>query len=529
MVAAMKTEILGVADAVAREKGIDREIIIEAMEIAIQKASRAKYGHDRDVRTKIDRHTGEIVMHAYREVVEEIENESAQLLLEDAKRINPDIQIGEFIVDDLPPFDFGRVAAQTAKQVIFQQVRDAERSRQYEEFKNRVGEVINGVVKRVEFGNVMVDLGSAEAIIMRDNMIQREAVRVGDRIRAYVEDVRPEPRGSQIFLSRTHPQFLAKLFAQEVPEIYDGQIEIKAVARDPGSRAKFSVYVSDKSIDPVGACVGMRGSRVQNIVTELQGEKVDIIPWSENPAVFIVNAMVPAEVSKVVLDEEAGKVDVIVPDDQLSLAIGRRGQNVRLASILTGWSLDVSSESQESERRVEEVKRVSASLIEAMDIDDVIAHLLISEGFKSIEDIAFVSLEDLANIEGFEEELAEELQNRAKAYVKTIEEKHKTALKDLGVADDLAAFEALSKEQVLALGAKGIKTLDDFADLAGDELVDFLDNISVREANALIMKAREHWFAEEDAAKAAAEAEATKASEDETTPLEAGASKTDET
>lgn len=528
MVVAMKTEILGVADAVAREKGIDREVIIEAMEVAIQKASRAKYGHDRDVRTKIDRQTGEIIMHAYREVVEEVENESAQLLLEDAQRINPDIKMGEFIVDDLPPFDFGRVAAQTAKQVIFQQVRDAERSRQYEEYKDRVGDIINGVVKRVEFGNVMVDLGSAEAIIMRDNMIQREAVRVGDRIRAYVEDVRLEPRGSQIFLSRTHPQFLAKLFAQEVPEIYDGQIEIKAVARDPGSRAKFSVYVSDKSIDPVGACVGMRGSRVQNIVTELQGEKVDIIPWSENPAVFIVNAMVPAEVSKVVLDEEAGKVDVIVPDDQLSLAIGRRGQNVRLASILTGWSLDVSSESQESERRVEEVKRISAVFIEAMDIDDVIAHLLISEGFKKIEEIAFVPLADLADIEGFEEELASELQNRAKIYVQAIEDKHKAALKELGVADDLAVFEALSKEQVLALGAKDIKTLDDFADLAGDELVDLLDNLSVRDANALIMKAREHWFAEEDAAKAAAEAEeAAKEEEKESTP-EADASKTDE-
>lgn len=507
MVTAMKTEILGVADAVAREKGIDREVIISAMEVAIQKASRAKYGHDRDVRTQIDRNTGEIIMHAYREVVEEVENESAQLTLEDARRINPDIQMGEFIIDDLPPFDFGRVAAQTAKQVIFQQVRDAERLQQYEEYKDRVGDIINGVVKRVEFGNVMVDLGQTEAIIMRDNMIQREAVRVGDRIRAYVEDVRQEPRGSQIFLSRTHPQFLAKLFAQEVPEIYEGQIEIKGVARDPGSRAKFAVYVGDKSIDPVGACVGMRGSRVQTIVAELQGEKVDIIPWSENPAVFIVNAMVPAEVSKVVLDEEAGKVDVIVPDDQLSLAIGRRGQNVRLASILTGWSLDVSSETQESERRAEEVREISSVFIEAMDIDDVIAHLLISEGFKHIDEIAMIPLADLADIEGFEEELAEELQNRAKAYVKAIEDKHKKQLKDLGVADDLANFDALSKERVVTLGEKGIKTLDDFADLAGDELVDLIEKLSVRDANDLIMKAREHWFAEEDAAKAKAEAE----------------------
>ncbi len=508
MVASMKTEILGVADAVAREKGIDREIIISAMEVAIQKASRAKYGHDRDVRTQINRQTGEIVMHAYREVVSEVENESAELTLVDAQRIKPDVKMGDFIVDDLPPFDFGRVAAQTAKQVIFQQVREAERSKQFEEYKDRVGDIISGVVKRIEFGNVMVELGQAEAIILRDQMIQREAVRVGDRIRAYVEDVRLEPRGSQIFLSRTHPQFLAKLFSQEVPEIYDGQIEVKAVARDPGSRAKFSVYVSDKSIDPVGACVGLRGSRVQNIVTELQGEKVDIIPWSENPAVFIVNAMVPAEVSKVVLDEEAGKVDVIVPDDQLSLAIGRRGQNVRLASILTGWKLDVSSESQESERQQAELKRVSSIFIEAMDVDDVIAHLLISEGFKSMEEIAFVPVEDLANIEGFEEELATELQSRAKVYLEAQQTAFQEKLDAVGVTADLATFDALTKEQILELGAKGIKTLDDFADLAGDELVDYLDNVSVRQGNEMIMKAREHWFAEEDAKKEAEEAAA---------------------
>lgn len=505
---ATKTEILGVADAVAREKGIDRETIISAIEVAIQKASRAKYGHDRDVRTTIDRKTGEIIMKAYREVVEEVENDQAQLTLSEAKKINPDIKMGEFIIDDLPPFDFGRVAAQTAKQVIFQQVREAERSKQFDEFKDKVGEILNGTVKRVEFGNVIVDLGSTEAIIMRDQMIPREAVRVGDRIRAYVEDVRPEPRGSQIFLSRTHPQFLAKLFTQEVPEIYDGQIEIKAVSRDPGSRAKFSVFVSDKSIDPVGACVGMRGSRVQNIVTELQGEKVDIVPWSENPAVFIVNAMVPAEVSKVVLDEEAAKVDVIVPDDQLSLAIGRRGQNVRLASKLTGWSLDVRSESEEAERQQAELKRISETFIEAMDVDDVIAHLLISEGFKSMEEVAYVPVEDLGNIEGFDVDLAEELQNRAKAYLEAQRAEHQKKLDAVGVKADLAEFEPLTKEQVLELGAKGIKTLDDFADLAGDELVDLLDNVSVRQANDMIMKAREHWFAEEDAAKAAAEAEA---------------------
>jgi transcription termination factor NusA/transcription termination factor NusA, C-terminal duplication len=499
MVAVIKTEILGVAEAVAREKGIDREEVIAAMELAIQKASRAKYGFDRDVRTTIDRKSGDIELHAYREVVEEIENEAAQISLAEAKKIKPDIQLGEFIIDDLPPFDFGRVAAQTAKQVIFQRVREVERERQFEEYKNRIGEIINGVVKRVEFGNVMVDLGRSEAIILRDKMIPREAVRTGDRIRAYIEDVRPESRGSQIFLSRTHPYFLAKLFSQEVPEIYDGQIEIKSVARDPGSRAKVAVYSGDKSMDPVGACVGMRGSRVQAIVSELQGEKIDIIPWSDNPAVFIVNAMIPAEVTKVVLDEDSNKVDVIVPDDQLSLAIGRRGQNVRLASALTGWSLDVISETQESERRAEEIKKISSTFIKAMDIDDVIAHLLIGEGFTDIEEVAMVPIEDLLTIEGFEQELAEELQRRAKVYVKAQEEARQDQLKELGVAEDLKNFDGLTSDMLVKLANQGIKTLDDFADLSGIELTEIVNVLSKEEANKLIMKAREHWFAAENA------------------------------
>jgi N utilization substance protein A len=499
MVAVIKTEILGVAEAVAREKGIDREEVIAAMELAIQKASRAKYGFDRDVRTTIDRKSGDIELHAYREVVEEIENEAAQISLAEAKKIKPDIQLGEFIIDDLPPFDFGRVAAQTAKQVIFQRVREVERERQFEEYKNRIGEIINGVVKRVEFGNVMVDLGRSEAIILRDKMIPREAVRTGDRIRAYIEDVRPESRGSQIFLSRTHPYFLAKLFSQEVPEIYDGQIEIKSVARDPGSRAKVAVYSGDKSMDPVGACVGMRGSRVQAIVSELQGEKIDIIPWSDNPAVFIVNAMIPAEVTKVVLDEDSNKVDVIVPDDQLSLAIGRRGQNVRLASALTGWSLDVISETQESERRAEEIKKISSTFIKAMDIDDVIAHLLIGEGFTDIEEVAMVPIEDLLTIEGFEQELAEELQRRAKVYVKAQEEARQDQLKELGVAEDLKNFDGLTSDMLVKLANQGIKTLDDFADLSGIELTEIVNALSKEEANKLIMKAREHWFAAENA------------------------------
>ena len=499
MVAVIKTEILGVAEAVAREKGIDREEVIAAMELAIQKASRAKYGFDRDVRTTIDRKSGDIELHAYREVVEDLENEAAQISLAEAKKINPDIQLGEFIVDELPPFDFGRVAAQTAKQVIFQRVREVERERQFDEYKSRIGEIINGVVKRIEFGNVMVDLGRSEAIILRDKMIPRESVRTGDRIRAYIEDVRPEMRGSQIFLSRTHPQFLAKLFSQEVPEIYDGQIEIKSVARDPGSRAKVAVYSGDKSMDPVGACVGMRGSRVQAIVNELQGEKIDIIPWSDNPAVFIVNAMVPAEVTKVVLDEDSNKVDVIVPDDQLSLAIGRRGQNVRLASALTGWSLDVISETQESERRAEEIKKISSTFIKAMDIDDVIAHLLIGEGFTDIEEVAMVPIEDLLSIEGFEQELAEELQRRAKVYVQAQEDARQQQIKELGVAEDLKNFEGLTSDMLVKLADQGVKTLDDFADLSGIELTEMVNSLSREEANRLIMKAREHWFAAENA------------------------------
>ena len=499
MVAVIKTEILGVAEAVAREKGIDREEVIAAMELAIQKASRAKYGFDRDVRTTIDRKSGDIELHAYREVVEDLENEAAQISLAEAKKINPDIQLGEFIVDELPPFDFGRVAAQTAKQVIFQRVREVERERQFDEYKSRIGEIINGVVKRIEFGNVMVDLGRSEAIILRDKMIPRESVRTGDRIRAYIEDVRPEMRGSQIFLSRTHPQFLAKLFSQEVPEIYDGQIEIKSVARDPGSRAKVAVYSGDKSMDPVGACVGMRGSRVQAIVNELQGEKIDIIPWSDNPAVFIVNAMVPAEVTKVVLDEDSNKVDVIVPDDQLSLAIGRRGQNVRLASALTGWSLDVISETQESERRAEEIKKISSTFIKPMDIDDVIAHLLIGEGFTDIEEVAMVPIEDLLSIEGFEQELAEELQRRAKVYVQAQEDARQQQIKELGVAEDLKNFEGLTSDMLVKLADQGVKTLDDFADLSGIELTEMVNSLSREEANRLIMKAREHWFAAENA------------------------------
>src|SRR5579871_5239781 len=412
-----RPELLQVADSVARDKGIDRDEVIEAMEQAIQKAGRSKYGQEYDIRAEIDRRNGEIRLLRFREVTETIENEATQIALAEAKRLNPEAEIGDFITDPLPPIDFGRIAAQTAKQVIVQKVRDAERQRQFNEFKDRTGEIVNGLVKRVEFGNVVVDLGRAEAIARRDELLPRESFRQGERVRAYIYDVRQEPRGPQIFLSRTHPTFMAKLFAQEVPEIYDGIIEIKSVARDPGSRAKIAVVSRDSGIDPVGACVGMRGSRVQAVVAELQGEKIDIIQWSQDPATFIVNGLAPAEVAKVVLDEEQHRIEVVVPDDQLSLAIGRRGQNVRLASMLTGWDIDIMTEAEESDRRNEEFRIRSKMFIEALDVDDVIAHLLVTEGFTTVEEIAFVPISELGGIEGFDEDVASELQQRARTFL----------------------------------------------------------------------------------------------------------------
>src|SRR5271165_3288170 len=408
-----RPELLQVADSVARDKGIDRDEVLEAMEQAIQKAGRSKYGQEYDIRAEIDRRNGEIRLLRFREVAEAVENEATQIAHAEAQRLNPEAEIGDFITDPLPPIDFGRIAAQTAKQVIVQKVRDAERQRQFLEFRDRVSEVVNGLVKRVEFGNVVVDLGRAEAMLRRDELLPRESFRQGERVRAYIFHVRQEQRGPQIFLSRTHPQFMAKLFGQEVPEIYDGIIEIKAVARDPGSRAKIAVISRDSGIDPVGACVGMRGSRVQAVVAELQGEKIDIIQWNQDHATFIVNALAPAEVVKVVLDEDAERIEVVVPNDQLSLAIGRRGQNVRLASQLTTWDIDILTEAEESERRTEEFRIRSAMFIEALDVDDVIAHLLVTEGFSSVEDVAYVPLEDLTDIEGFDETVAAELQQRA--------------------------------------------------------------------------------------------------------------------
>ncbi len=420
-------------------------------------------------------------------------------------RRDPSLKVGDLIIDDLPPIDFGRIAAQTAKQVIVQKVRESERKRQFEEFKDRKGEIINGLVKRVEFGNVTVDLGRGEAMLARDELLPRETFRNGDRVRAHILDVREEPRGPQIFLTRTHPDFMAKLFAQEVPEIYDGIIEIKAVARDPGSRAKIAVISHDSGIDPVGACVGMRGSRVQAVVQELQGEKIDIIPWSPDPATFVVNALAPAEVAKVVLDEDSGRIEVVVPDEQLSLAIGRRGQNVRLASQLTGFDIDILTEEQESKRRQEEFKTRSQMFMDALDVDDVIAQLLVTEGFTSIEEVAFVPAEDLAGIEGFDEDVATELKTRALAWIEAEAERLNARRRELGVADEVAAIEGLTPAMLVALGEKGVKSLDDLADLAADELTDDKDGIlkdfelSTEDANGVIMAARAHWFADEKA------------------------------
>jgi N utilization substance protein A len=491
-------ELLQVADQVAREKNIDREEVVEAMEQAIQKAGRSKYGHEHDIRATIDRRTGEISLKRFREVSETIENEITQISPEDAKFEKPDAKIGDFLIEDLPPIDFGRIPAQMAKQVIVQRVRDAERQRQFREYKDRVGEIANGIVKRVEYGNVTVELGRAEAILRRDETLPREHFKNGDRVRAYIYDVREEPRGPQIFLSRTHPQFMAKLFMQEVPEIYDGIITIKAVARDPGSRAKIGVVSKDSSIDPVGACVGMRGSRVQAVVGELQGEKIDIIPWSGEAATFVVNALAPAEVTKVVLDDISHRIEVVVPDDQLSQAIGRRGQNVRLASMLTGWDIDILTEAEESERRTEETKTRSALFIEALDVDDVIAHLLVAEGFATVEEIAYTEIEELAQIEGFDEDVAAELRDRALNFL----EQRDAALSEqriaLGVSDDVAAVEGLTPAMLVALGEKDVKTLDDLADLATDELVEIVgaDAMTAADAEKIIMAARAHWFDE---------------------------------
>ena len=491
-----RPELLQVADAVARDKTIDREIVVEAMEQAIQTASRRKYGQELEIRAEIDRSTGEIRLNRVRHVVEEVEDDATQLSLEAAVAMDPNLEVGGEVTEPLPPIDLGRVAAQAAKQVIVQRVREAERARQYEEYKDRAGQIVNGLVKRTEYGNVVVDLGRGEAVLRRDESLPRENFRNGDRVRALIYEVREETRGPQIFLSRTRPELMAQLFNQEVPEIYDSIIEIKAVARDPGSRAKIAVLSNDSSIDPVGACVGMRGSRVQAVVNELQGEKIDIIQWNSDPATFIVNALAPAEVTKVVLDEDQRRIEVVVPDEQLSLAIGRRGQNVRLASNLTGWEIDIMTEGQESERRVEEFRVASQDFIEQLNVDDVIAHLLVTEGFADVEAVAFVPVEELGKVEGFDETLAAELRQRARNYLVERDEKLSGERRELGVSDEVASMEGLSPASVVLLGKAGVKSLDDLADLAGDELQEIVgeDELSIDEANGVIMAARAHWF-----------------------------------
>ena len=508
-ISANRLELLQIVDAVAREKSIDRSIVLASMEDAMQKAARSRYGQETEVRAEINPKTGEIRFSRLLLVVDEVENDATQMTLAEAQKKNPSAQIGDWIAESLPPFDYGRIPAQASKQVLVQKIREAERDKQYDVYKDRIGDIINGAVKRVEYGNVVVDLGGSgagEAVVRRDELIPREMFRPGDRIRAYVYDVRREARGPQIFLSRTHPQFTSKLFAQEVPEIYDGIVEVKSVARDPGSRAKIAVMSNDSSIDPVGACVGMRGSRVQAVVNELQGEKIDIIPWSPDAATFIVNALQPAEVMKVVLDEDSTRIEVVVPDDQLSLAIGRRGQNVRLASQLTGWDIDILTEAEESERRQKEFAERTQTFMDALDVDETVAQLLASEGFRTVEEIAYVEPRELASIEGFDADTAAEIQARAQGHLARIEAEFDDQRKALGVSDDLKQIEGLTTPMLVKLGENGVKTLEDLADCASDDLVGWTErgesgetakpgflngfDVSRAQADAMILDAR---------------------------------------
>ena len=474
-ISANRLELLQIADAVARDKSIDKNIVISAMEDAIQKAAKTRYGSENEIRAEIDPKTGQTNLARLLEVVEVVENKATEIDLKAARKKNKEAEIGDFISEELPPIEFGRIAAQSAKQVIFQKVRDAERDRQYDEFKDKISEVISGIVKRVEYGNVIVDLGRNEAIIRRDELLPRESFRSGDRVLAYIQDVRREPRGPQIFLSRTNNNFMAKLFMQEVPEIYDGIVEIISVARDPGSRAKIAVHTSDNSIDPVGACVGMRGSRVQSVVNELQGEKINIVKWSPDIATFVISSLAPAEATKVVLDEEIERIEVVVPDDHLSLAIGRRGQNVRLASQLTKWDIDILTEAEESERRQNEFNEKSEIFIKALDVDEVIAQLLVSEGFLSIEDLVFVETSEISSIEGFDDDTAVEIQSRAKTYIEEENLKQDAKRKELGVQDDLEQIDGMTISMLVVLGENDIKTLDDFAGCSTDELFGWVE------------------------------------------------------
>jgi len=531
-ISANRLELLQIADAVAREKLIDRKIVIAAMEDAIQKAAKSRYGSENDIRCEIDPKTGETKLTRVLQVVDTVENESTQVTVAEAMRRNPDAKVGDLIAESLPPLDFGRVSAQNAKQVIVQKVREAERERQFGEFKDRVGEIAGGTVKRVEYGNVIVDLQKAEGIIRRDEMIPRENVRLGDRIRAYIYDVRREQRGPQIFLSRARPEFMSLLFRAEVPEIYDGIVQIKSVARDPGSRAKIAVISKDSSIDPVGACVGMRGQRVQAVVGELQGEKVDIIQWNQDAATFIVNALAPAEVTKVVLDEESNRIEVVVPESQLSLAIGRRGQNVRLASQLTGWDIDILTEQEESERRQKEFAERTQLFMEALDVDEVIAQLLATEGFETVQEVAYVDAGEIAHIEGFDEDTASEIQTRARDYLERQEAERDAKRKELGVSDDLVKVPGVTTAMLVAFGENGIKTLEDLAGAETDDLSGWTERkkekdaepvrhkgvlegfeMSRKDVEDMIMAARiaAGWVTQEDLDKMRAEQEAAAA------------------
>ena len=496
--------MLQVASNVAQEKNIDQDSVFLAMEEALEKAARVKYGQEIDIRVKIDRDTGDIKLNSYLEVVDQIDEEyqSRQILLNEAKKSNPDINIGEFIIKTLPPIELGRVAAQNAKGVIIQKVREADKSNQYEEYKDKVGEIAVGIGKRVEFGNLIIDLGKSEAIIKREELIPRETFKNGDRVRSYIYEVKNDVKGYQVFLSRTHPNFLSKLFFQEVPEIYEGVITVKSVARDPGSRAKISVYTEDSTIDPVGACVGMRGSRVQAVVNELQGEKIDIVTWSDNQATFLANALAPAEVSKIFLYEEKNKVEVVIPDDQLSLAMGRKGQNVKLASNLTNLEIDILTEDEESERRQQEFKDKSLLLSELLDVEDVIAQLLVTDGYTSIDSIATETLENIEKIEGFDSELAKEILQRSKNLMKDQEEANQKIIDENIKDDNLKNLEGMNSSILAKLANSNILTMDDFADLATFELIDkdegILKDLDLDEqlVNKMIMKARENWFVE---------------------------------
>ena len=506
-ISANRLELLQIADAVAREKSIDKAIVISAMEEAIQKAAASRYGIENNIKAEINSETGSITLMRLLEIVEKVEDFSTQINIEDAKLKNSEAVLGgDPIEEELPPIDFGRVAAQSAKQVIFQKVREAERERHYEEFKDRVGEIISGVIKRVEYGTVIVDLGRAEAVIRKDALLPREVYKPGDRVRAYIMEVRREVRGPQIFLSRTHSDFMANLFAQEVPEIYDGIIEIIGVARDPGSRAKIAVLSKDSSIDPVGACVGMRGSRVQAVVNELQGEKIDILSWTDDIASFVVKALQPAEVQKVVLYEGEQRLEVVVPEEQLSLAIGRRGQNVRLASSLCGWDIDILTEDQESERRQKEFQERTNLFMEALDVDELLSQLLVTEGFTDINELAFVDLKEISNIAGFDEDTAEEIQARATDFLNKENKELEEKCNELGIADDLLEIEDLSLKMIVTLGENDVKTLEDFAYCSSDDLLGWDEivegekkreegilegfDISISQANDLIMSAR---------------------------------------